>query len=273
MNVTEYIASGILDSYVLGAVSDQEKREVECLSSVYPDIQHELNELSDALENYVLVYSVEPPAAVKARLLEQLDFEKPAPTIVRPMPVDRPSFPTYRTTWLVAASVGLLLLVFSFFLLSRLRANQENLVAARTVNDSLKTEMRQLHDRQIVDEQRLAVLQRAGMRVIQLRGNKKAPNSDILVYWNTQTQQVSVDVKSLPALPADRQYQLWSLVGGKPVDAGVFEANAATAANQPVQLLNGSIARADAFAVTVEKRGGSPTPTLSTLLAMTPVDA
>ena len=273
MNVTEYISSGILESYVMGAVSDQEQREVECLSSVYPDIQQELDQLSDALETYTLAFSVEPPATVKARLLEQLDFDKPAPTIVRPLPVDRPSFPTYRTTWLVAASVGLLLLLFSFFLLSRLRTNQENLTAFRTANDSLKTEMRQLRGQQMADQQRLAVLQRAGMRVIQLRGNEKSPNSDILVYWNTRTQQVSVDVKSLPKLPADQQYQLWSLVGDKPVNAGVFESSPITSANRPVQMLNGSIARADAFAVTVEKRGGSPTPTLSTLLAMTPLKA
>ena len=129
-----------------------------------------------------------------------------------------------------------------------------------------------MRDNQTYAEQRLAVLQRAGMRVIQLRGNNKAPNSDVLVYWNTRSRQVSVDIKSLPALPANQQYQLWSLVNGKPVDAGVFEANT-TNPHQPLQVMKRAISRADAFAVTVEKRGGSPTPTLSTLLAMTPVDA
>jgi anti-sigma-K factor RskA len=94
----------------------------------------------------------------------------------------------------------------------------------------------------------------------------------MFVYWNTQTKQVSVDIKSLPTLPANQQYQLWSLVDGKPVDAGVFEADT-TNSVQALQRLNRSIGRADAFAVTVEKRGGSPTPTLSTLLALTPVDA
>lgn len=270
MNVSEYIASGILESYVMGAVSDQERREVECLSSIYPEIRHELDELSVALENYVMMHNVEPPESVKTKLLGQLEFVEPDEhqPIIRPMPVDMSSGHTYRMTWIVAASVGLLLLVFSFFLLSQLRSNQKVLASTRGTNESLQTQLRQLREQEIHDEQRLAVLQRAGMRVIQLKGNQKAPNSNLFVYWNTQTKQVSVDIKSLPALPSGQQYQLWSLVSGKPIDAGVFEVAPAT---QPLQLLNRTIAQADAFAVTVEKRGGSPTPTLSTLLAMTPV--
>ena len=278
MNVTEYIASGILESYVMGATSDQERREVECLSSIYPEVRQELDQLSAALENYAFLHSVEPPASVKTRLLSQLDFKQPElgqpaqeekETIIRPMPIDvLAGGPTYRITWIAAASVGLLLLIFSFYLLSQLRSNQKTLSSTRSSNESLQAQLRQLRDRKLNDEQRLAVLQRAGMRVIQLRGNQKDPNANLFVYWNTQTQQVSVDIKSLPALPADRQYQLWSLVSGKPIDAGVFESATAT---QQLQLLNRSIAQADAFAVTIEKRGGSPTPTLSALVAMTPV--
>ncbi len=272
MNVTEYIASGILESYVMGAVSDQERREVECLSSVYPEVRSELDELSVALENYAMLQSVEPPAALKTRLMEQLDFNESNQTVVRPMPVVRnPDF-TYRSTWIVAASVGLLVLTFSFFLLSQLRSNQNTMASLRTANGSLQSELRQLRDFQVYNEQRLAILQKPGMRVIELRGNEKAPKGNMFVYWNTQTKQVSVDIKSLPTLPANQQYQLWSLVDGKPVDAGVFEADT-TNSVQALQRLNRSIGRADAFAVTVEKRGGSPTPTLSTLLALTPVDA
>lgn len=270
MNVTEYIASGILESYVMGAVSDQERREVECLSSIYPDIRQELDQLSVAIEQYAQAYSVEPPSSVKEQLLKQLDFKQETPTIVRPMPVDRTETggPTFRTTWLVAASVGLLVLLFSFFLLSQLRTNQQMLSSLRTTNNSLQSEIRQLRDRQTQADQSLALLRQPGLRTIGLRGNDKAPQGSLLVYWNANTRQVAVEVKSLPPLPPDQQYQLWSMQGGKPVDAGVFESSDV---NRAVQLMNRPTARADAFAVTVEKRGGSPTPTLSTLLALSPV--
>ena len=272
MNITEYIASGILESYVMGAVSDQERREVECLSSIYPDIQQEIDQLSVALEQYTQLYSVEPPASVKAKLLEQLDFDAPKETIVRQMPVnlntERPY--TYRATWMVAASIGLLVLLFSFYLLSQLRTNQNTLASVRTSNSSLQSEIHQLRDRQAQAEQTLTLLRQPGLRTLALHGNEKAPQGNMLLFWNTQTHQVAVQVQSLPPLPANQQYQLWSMVNGKPVDAGVFDASNAS---EFVQRLNRPVERADAFAVTVEKRGGSPTPTLSTLLAITTVNS
>lgn len=274
MNVTEYIASGILESYVMGAVSDQERREVECLSSIYPDIRYELDQLSEVLESYALTHSVEPPESVKAKLLAQLDFEKPVrETIVRPMPIDMTttnSSPTFRVTWIVAASMGLLLLLFSFFLLSQLRTNQKTLAEARSDNSRIQAEVRQLRDQKTQADQALAVLRQPGTRTLELKGNDKAPQGSMLVFWNSQTHQVAVQVQSLPPLPADKQYQLWYMVGGKPVDAGVFDV---LPSSDLVQRLNRSVPRAEAFAVTVEKRGGSPTPTLSTLLALAPVNA
>ncbi len=270
MNATEYIESGILESYVMGAVSDQEQREVECLSSIYPEVRNELDELSAALENYALLHSLEPPTAIKTRLMGQLEFNELHQTVVRPMPVDRNSAPTYRSTWIVAASVGLLVLMFSFFLLSQLRNNRSALASLRSSNGSLQSEVKQLRDQQQQSEQTLAVLRQPGTRTLQLRGNDKAPDGNMLIFWNARTRQVAIEVKSLPALQPDQQYQLWSLVDGKPIDAGVFEMGATT---KTVQRLSRPIGRADAFAVTVEKRGGSPTPTLSTLLALTPVDA
>ena len=267
MNVTEYIASGILESYVMGAVSDQERREVECLSAIYPEVRNELDDLSKAIENYALLHSLEPPVELKAKLMAQLDFNEQPPTIVRPMPIDRDSAPTYRSTWIVAASVGLLVLIFSFFLLSELRTNHNTMASLRNANSSLASEVKQLRDHQSQADQTLALLRQPGTRTLELKGNEKAPSGNVLVFWNARTRQVAVEVQSLPALPADQQYQLWSLVDGKPIDAGVFDA---TTSGQLVQRLNRSIGRADAFAVTVEKRGGSPTPTMSTLLGMTP---
>jgi len=266
MNVPEYIASGILESYVTGAVSDQERREVDCMSTIYPEIKQELDELAVALERYTSQFSVEPPESIKERLLAQLDFDVPirSETIIRPMPIDRAEGGgslSFRTTWVVAASVGLLLLIFSVFLLSQLRNSQQTISSLRNTNSSLQTEAGHLRDQQGQTEQILALLRQPETRTIGLAGNEKAPNGKLTVFWNATTRQVAVDVRSLPALPANQQYQLWSLVDGKPVDAGVFDSG------QDVQLTNRPIGRADVFAVTIEKRGGSPTPTLSTLLA------
>ncbi|MEZ4904504.1 MAG: anti-sigma factor [Spirosomataceae bacterium] len=78
---------------------------------------------------------------------------------------------------------------------------------------------------------------------------------------NPNTQEVQLNVLSLPTPTSDKQYQLWALVGGNPVDLGVFDVNTA------MQKMK-AIPKADAFAVTLEKKGGSPTPHLEELYVM-----
>jgi anti-sigma-K factor RskA len=80
--------------------------------------------------------------------------------------------------------------------------------------------------------------------------------------YNPTTKAVYLDVRKLPAPPTGKQYQLWALDNGKPVDAGVLAA--ATTAGDSLQQMK-DIASAQAFAMTVEPEGGSINPTLSTL--------
>jgi anti-sigma-K factor RskA len=58
---------------------------------------------------------------------------------------------------------------------------------------------------------------------------------------------------------------LWAMVNGKPVDLGVFDAQ-----NQPKKLLLAmkEVGDAQAFAVTLEKRGGSASPTMEKMVVL-----
>ena len=275
MNVAEYIASGTLEAYILGAASDQERREVECLSSIYPEIKQELDQLALALEGYAMSVSVEPPAALRDRIMSQLSFgiaeitpvdgqAKPEAKVL-PMPDTRP---IYNITWIAAASVGLVLLAFSFFLITRLRDNQQALASLRSTNSSLQQDINALKSQRSGTDQVMALLRQPGTRIIQLKGNDKAPDGNLAVYWNQQTGQLALDITSLPALPSSQQYQLWTLKGGKPFDAGVFDP--VTGIHSLHAIDKGSV---DAFAITIEQRGGSPTPHLEALIAMTPIKA
>ena len=72
MNIQEYIESGILESYVLGATTQAESIEVERLAEEYPAIQLELMALQGTLENYALQYAQEPPATLKNSVMEAI---------------------------------------------------------------------------------------------------------------------------------------------------------------------------------------------------------
>ena len=69
MDIKQYIESGILESYVLGSASSQERQEVECISSIYPEIKTELNSLQSNMEKYIESIAVKPPEFVKDRIM------------------------------------------------------------------------------------------------------------------------------------------------------------------------------------------------------------
>ena len=73
-----------------------------------------------------------------------------------------------------------------------------------------------------------------------------------------------LDVIDLPAPPTNKQYQLWAIVDGQPVDMGVFDNAVGVKTFEAVPF----IANAQAFAVTVEDIGGSPTPSLETMVVI-----
>jgi anti-sigma-K factor RskA len=52
MRESDYIASGILQDYCLGLLTDEEKKKVEAMCHVYPEVARELNLLRSALEKY-----------------------------------------------------------------------------------------------------------------------------------------------------------------------------------------------------------------------------
>jgi anti-sigma-K factor RskA len=83
-----------------------------------------------------------------------------------------------------------------------------------------------------------------------------SPNSLATVYWDTRNKDVYLLTNNLPATVTDKQYQLWAIVDGKPVDAGLVDIKEGLSF---IKMKN--IQRAQAFAITLEKKGGSEVPT------------
>lgn len=93
--------------------------------------------------------------------------------------------------------------------------------------------------------------------VVTLAGLQAAPSAIAVVHWNPTSGDVALSVEGLPAPPEDKQYQLWALADGKPIDAGVFDLNEQPEAVHHMKKID----RAEAFAITLEPRGGMPAPT------------
>ena len=72
MDIQQYIASGILEQYVLGAASPDEQREVERLALEHPEIRSEITAIEASLESFAQAHAIEPPVDTLGRVLDQL---------------------------------------------------------------------------------------------------------------------------------------------------------------------------------------------------------
>ena len=113
-------------------------------------------------------------------------------------------------------------------------------------------------------ENKIQVLRDTGNVTVPMKGVEISPNSLALIHWNRNTNETFIDIASLPEPPSDMQYQLWAIVDGQPVDLGVFDLIDNSIAMQQMK----TIGNPQAFAVTLEKKGGSPTPTLEKMYVL-----
>lgn len=293
-NFQDYIESGILEQYALGELSAAEQAAVEAQAASYPEVRAELAQVQAALGFYAEAHAMAPPAAMRERVLsnvmariaapaarpsnslrEEVDAMTAAPVaaatapraadeaIIRPMASAPAATPSSRSNWAVAASVALLLSLGANFLLYSNWKNANAQVVALQTEQSRFANTSQVVERKLGDlRQENQVLRNDEFRAVALAGTKTAPTAKARVFFNVATHKVYVDVRSLPALPAGKQYQLWALDKGKPIDAGVL--TAATATGEGLQHMK-DIASAQTFAMTVEPTGGSAGPTLSTM--------
>jgi anti-sigma-K factor RskA len=266
MNVNEYISSGILEEYVLGVVSDQERREVQCLSKIYPEIELELRKLEESMGSYLGLYAKEPPVSLKNKIFAQMDFSSPVEEakgiereqVVASTPMSTPEVEKevqviqFTPTWSkvsVAASVLLAVgLGWAVFNMKQIIETNGQLSSQVSILEKVTDQNGDL----------LAMYQNPQNKVVRLAGVENSPESSVVVFWNQQNNEVALIVDNLPKPEAGKQYQLWTIVDGKPVDMGMLDQEFG---NKILQM-KGAAGNVAAFAITLEKEGGSPVPTL-----------
>lgn len=284
MNIQAYIESGILEEYVLGTVSPQEKQEVECMSHIYPEIKEELLRTESALEEYALKHQTLPPPSLKESIFAQMDFDAPVaeeeetgveefespiadshePKVIADV-FDRVETREITPAWAkLAAAAAIVLAVlagWSAIRASEMKKDNERMVAEA---GAMKSEMDGLKKESEYSQTLATLLRSPSFKHIHLAGLPKSPESSVSAFWNTQTNEVMLDVQRLPAAPQGKQYQLWSIVDGKPVDIGMIDNQFAGKVLKMKNTKAGSVA----FAITLEKEGGNPTPTMEEMYVM-----
>lgn len=268
MNKEDIISSGLLELYALGLTSPEETVQVEQALGLYPEIKQELNSIELSLESYARAHAIEPSSSVKDKIFAQLSTgeDKVAPFNSNRNFKHEQSMPAqkiYRIPFFfkVAAAAIFILLIGSIVLNYSYYSKYQN------ANNDLQVAQQQIkqnQDANLTMKNELNVVSDKNARPVVLNGTPHAPDALAKIYWMKNTGEVYVDPTNLPGVPEGKQYQLWAIVDGKPVDAGMISTEKGIYHIQKMK----SFGQAQAFAITLEKVGGSPTPTMDQMFVI-----
>lgn len=243
MNKEEIISSGLLEMYALGDTTPEENAQVLACCVQYPEVAEELMKVQMALEAYAMANAIEPNSGTKEKIFSTLNLETAKLEKVQAKVV---SISPLRN---IAAAAVLLLLGSAIFNVifynkykqaySKAEQTQQQLAA---LNENFSETANNLNA--ITDKHSLQ---------LRLKPVVAPKDVDAEIYWITDTGEVYIDPSDLPAAPKGMQYQLWAIVDGKAMDAGlIVSKDGRTLKMQKMK----TFGRAQAFAVTLEKEGG-----------------
>jgi anti-sigma-K factor RskA len=255
VNIKEYISSGILEAYVLGQLSAAETAELEKHLSAYPELKQELAKVEDAQKTLLMAMAVAPPVTVKKELFEKID-QQGGHVVEMNTESARP--------WKFAVAASISVALISSFLAynywNKWQSTSNELTNLIAMNQRVAKDYNQVNKRLEELANDVRVMDNPAFSRVVMKGTEQAPEAIASVYWNANSQEVYLRIQNMKELAADNQYQLWAIIDGKPVDAGVFDVNDAGL----IKMKN--IAQgATNFAVTIEPRGGKASPSLETM--------
>jgi anti-sigma-K factor RskA len=257
--------------YVLKALEAGEREEFEqMLESASPEeleLYHEMNSAANQL-----AFSMEPQEAskeVKKRIMAQIGDSKnedkaenveEEDDAAGPATIDGQNTTVDWGKFAIAASFALLLVTlslvfYSFNLSGELNQREQVIEQQQARITALRQEVAQ-------KEELLAILESREVDLVIMNGLEVNPGGYGKVIWDQESQRALLQVSNLPSVPSDKDYQLWIIKNNKPVSAGVFAVNDPSRDNFfKIEELAEDAQPADAFAITMEPKGGMPQPT------------
>ena len=275
MDVQRYISSGIIESHVAGLVSESEAREVEAAIQEYPEIKAAADAVQQDMERYVQMWAVKPPAGLKNQIFERLNKVEEEVVIPVPEPAEEtveeersfnmPQISVVKM-WQYGAVAAIVLLIGSsimnFVFMGRFDEYKQKYDKLSEEHEALAAEKSAYATKLQDAEKEMNMLKDPAFKWVKMQGVNKHTGIVATICWNPETKDTYILAQQLPEPPEDKQYQLWAIVNGHPVDAGVFELGNMAKVLQKVK----SVTSAQVFAVTLEKKGGNPTPSLDQML-------
>lgn len=244
--------------YALGALDEAVSDELKTHLDEFPDaLRLEIASWQSVAGLLPLALELpDAPVRLKERILAGLvdpaSQPHPSSNVVPFMPAEK-----LRRPWgaILSAAAAILLAVTAAVLYQQNVKLTADVTALTSELDAKQSEL--LAQRQQLDE----VVARA-TRMVPLSGDAAAPQASARLFWDTDRQEWVIYFFNLPALPEDKDYQLWYITNDqRKLSARVFRASQTGRTELRVTLPRDLAPTLAATAVTVEPKGGSQQPT------------
>lgn len=268
MNTKEYISSGIIESYILGHASPEEAGILECVMKNNAEVKEAFEEAQKTLEDLATAQAITPPSDLKAKIWNKIQKEQSSEEgihvgSIEETPVMKPlevnveikRNNNWKTLGIAASVLFLVSIAGNLFWFNKQTENQKEIAQMNSEKQSQDVAMQKMN-------QKMAMFSNPDMQMVMLKGVEKHQDAKAMVFWDKKTKEVYLNAENLPKAPEGMQYQLWAIADGKPVNAGMYSEN------KDSLVALASISKAQAFAITLEKEGGSSVPTMENMFVM-----
>lgn len=253
MDIKSYISSGILELYVLGQLSSEEMKEVEAMQEKHVEIKREIFEISQGLEKYGQLSKIKAPVSVENHLFGNLPKKSPA---THSKPNDKPRM-SNGSKWNLLTSlmavIGLIGIALYYLQRSDNNATIQKYESKIRICDSIANQQ----------ETQFALfnqINNPNNKIIDMTPSEGYAGISVYLHHNTTTQKNFLQLVNLPEITSDQAFQLWSLKkGADPIPLNVF-------ADKNTIIPVDFIDQTATYAITIEPKGGSQSPSLDKLI-------
>lgn len=284
MNAQDYISSGLLEAYVVGGLSLTESEQVAGAMCRFPEVALEVARLQEDLFRMAESDAVAPPPGLEDQIWAAIQAsgaateapnhaatislpppasanggEKPATRVIafEGAPIER------RNTFGMARAAVIALLIGSVaanvMLWRRPKTLEQEVTWYKRQAEYLSTEKQTLTASLDRYKREAEMMAQPGMMPVPMLSTQPGHPMAATIYWDKAKSEAYVSVQKLPPPPTGMQYQLWAIADGKPVDLGMMSNEVASSGG--MQKVPKAVTTSQAFAVSLERAGGVPSPT------------
>ncbi|WP_339922513.1 anti-sigma factor [uncultured Cyclobacterium sp.] len=275
MDIQDYISSGKLELFVLGDLNETEQQEVLAMAKKYPEIEQEITAIEEAMLAIDEVSGISPSSGIKNKIFETLEAEnkkhsatntsaKPLQKEVRlgkEVPLSNP----WKTFAVAASVVAIVSVTAAVYYANQYSDAEERLAISFQQNGVLAEEVQANQVKLKSLDTGMEKFITGNFDKIPMKGEGFPMQEDALVdvFWDKESKEVLISVNQLAALDEENDYQLWAIGEDGPIGIGLVNPG------KRIDLQTMNIASgAQAFAITIEPKGGSESPTLEKLVVL-----